>query len=103
MRIGFVVNEVCSEEPNYTTVRLGCEASNLGHDVYVMGVGDLAYDADERVRARSRSLPHKSYRSHKVFLQDLQGSKAISHRVTLDQLDALMLRNVPSDDYLTRP
>ncbi|MCA9140416.1 MAG: hypothetical protein KDB00_26780, partial [Planctomycetales bacterium] len=40
---------------------------------------------------------------HKVFLQDLQGSKAISHRVTLDQLDALMLRNVPSDDYLTRP
>ena len=47
MKIGFVVNDVMTEEAGFTTTRLGCEAVNQGHEVFVIGVGDFAYDPDE--------------------------------------------------------
>lgn len=103
MKIGFVVNDVMTEETGYTTMRLACEAINQGHDVYVLGVGDIAYDADECIRARARTVPQKKYKSHETFVKDLQGVKSVKTRITVDDLDVLMLRNVPSDDYLKRP
>ena len=103
MRIGFLVNDVNTEETGFTTTRLGCEAINQGHQVYVFGVGDLAYDPDEYIRARARSVAKKSYKSHETYLKDLQGPKAVRERITVDELDVVMLRNVPSDDYLSRP
>ncbi|MBN2291472.1 MAG: glutathione synthase [Pirellulales bacterium] len=103
MRIGFIVNDVKTEEATYTTVRLACEAINLGHDVWVMGVGDVAYDPDERVHARAYSVPKRKYKTSETFLQQLQGKNAIRERITVDDLDILMLRNVPSDDIITRP
>lgn len=103
MRIGFVVSDVMTEEPGYTTTRLACEALNQGHETFVFGVGDIAYDPDEFVRAQARIAPKRSYKSHEVFLKDLQGPKAVRERVTVDDLDVLMLRNVPSDDYIKRP
>lgn len=104
MRIGFVVNDAMTEEPGYTTTRLAHEAHRQGHEAYVMGVGDIAYDPDEFVRARARSVPKdRNYKSPEQFLADLQGGKAIKQRITIDELDVLMLRNVPSDDYLKRP
>jgi len=103
MKIGFVVNDVMAEEPGFTTTRLGCEAVNQKHEVYVMGVGDIAYDPDECIRARARSVPPRTYKSHENYLRDLHGPKAIKTRITVDELDVLMLRNVPSDDFLKRP
>jgi len=103
MKIGFLVNDVATEQAGYTTTRLGCEAVNQGHEVYVFGVGDLAYDADESVRARARTVPKKSYGSHETYFKELQGPKAVASRITVDDLDVLMLRNVPSDDVIKRP
>ena len=103
MRIGFVVNDIATEKEGYTTIRLAFEAINLGHEAYVMGVGDLAYDPDEHIRARVRTVPKKRYKVLQSFLGDLQGKKAIRERITVDDLDVLMLRNVPSDDIVTRP
>ena len=103
MKIGFLVNDVSTEQMGFTTTRLGCEAVNQGHEVFVFGVGDLAYDSDEYVRARARSVPRKSYGSHETYFKDLQGKKAVQTRITVDDLDVLMLRNVPSDDFINRP
>ncbi len=103
MKIGFVVNEVMTEEAGFTTTRLACEAVNQGHEAFVFGVGDVAYDPDEFIRARARSVPQKKYSSNEAFLKDLQGPKSVRVRITVDDLDVLMLRNVPSDDYLRRP
>jgi glutathione synthase len=103
VKIGFVVNDVMTEEAGFTTTRLACEAVNQSHEVYLFGVGDMAYDPDEFVRARARTVPQKKYKSHETFLKELQGSKAVHRRVTVDDLDVLVLRNVPSDDYLKRP
>ena len=103
MRIGFVVNDVKTEEASYTTIRLACEAINLGHEVWVMGVGDIAYDPDEKVHARAYSVPPKKYKNTEIFLRQLQGKNAVRERITVDDLDILMLRNVPSDDFIKRP
>jgi len=102
MRIGFLVNDVMTEQPGFTTIRLGAAAANLGHDVCIFGVGDLAYDPDEFVRARARAVTDKKYKSHEAFHKDVQSSRAPIERVTLDELDVLMLRNVPSDDFQAR-
>ncbi|MFC1761653.1 glutathione synthase [Planctomycetota bacterium] len=104
MKIGFIVNDVMTEEAGYTTVRLAQEAHRQGHEAYLMGVGDIAYDPDELVRARVRSAPlEKKYKTPDSYLTDVQGKKGIRQRITVDELDVLMLRNVPSDDYLKRP
>jgi len=103
MKIGFVVNDVLTEGPRYSTTRLGQEAVNQGHEVYVMGVGDFAYDPDEFIRARTYSVPKSSYKTSESYLKDLIGKNSVRTRITVDDLDVLMLRNVPSDDYINRP
>lgn len=104
MKIGFVVNDVMTEQAGFTTVRLAHEAHKQGHEAYLIGVGDVAYDPDESVRARSRSVPmEKKYATQEAYLKDLQGPKGVKQRITVDELDVLMLRNVPSDDYISRP
>lgn len=103
MKIGFLVNDVATEEAGYTTTRLACQAANQGHDVFVFGVGDLAYSPDEAIRARARIPSKRTYRSHERFLHELQTRHASCGVVTVDELDVLMLRNVPSDDCISRP
>ena len=104
MKIGFIVNDVMTEEKGFTTVRLAHEAHKQGHEAYLIGVGDVAYDPDEFVRARSLSAPmDKKYSTQEAYIKDLQGPKGVKKRITVDELDVLMLRNVPSDDYISRP
>ena len=103
MKIGFIVNDIKTEEGGYTTSRLGAAAVNMGHQVYVAGVGHLAYDADELIRARARTVPKKKYASSEAYLADLQGKKAVVERITVDDLDVLVLRNDPSTDAINRP
>lgn len=104
MTIGFFVNDVATEQAGYTTIRLALAAVNMGHTVWLMGAGDLAYDPDEAIRARARTVPkNKKYKSATTFLADLQSSKAKKERITVDDLDVLMLRNDPSDDAIKRP
>ena len=73
MRIGFIVNEIKSEEGKFTTSRLGQTAVNRGHEVWVIGVGDLAYDPDGMIRARATSVPKERYGSSETYTADLKG------------------------------
>lgn len=98
MKIGFVVNDIATEEAGYTTSRLAATALKLGHEAWVMGVGDFAYDPDDRMRARARMAPAKSYKDTEIYLRDLQGEKARVERITADDLDVLLLRNDPAAD-----
>ena len=98
MNIGFMVNDIKTEEPGYTTIRLAMAAVNLGHKSWIMGAGDFAYDLDESIRARARTVPKTRYKSSESFLMDLQGKKGAVERITVDELDVLMLRSDPSTD-----
>ena len=73
MRIGLMVNDIKTEEPGYTTTRLAMAAINRGHETWVMGAGDFAYDTDEKIHARARSAPKSTYKSSDGYLADLQG------------------------------
>ena len=103
MKVGFVVNDVATEQKGYTTTRLGMMAINQGHEVWVMGVGDLLYDPNETIVAHARSVSGKNYKSTEVYLKELQGPKAKKGRIVIDDLDIVMLRNDPSDDAVNRP
>ena len=98
MKLAFVVNDIATEEAGYTTTRLGVAAVNRGWEPWVIGVGDLAYDPDERIKARARRVPKKRYAAGPAYLRDLQGKSAIEERITVDDLDVLMLRNDPSTE-----
>ncbi|UCF37660.1 MAG: glutathione synthase [Acidobacteriota bacterium] len=102
MKIGFVVNDVQTEKSGYTTTRLAMTAVNLGHEAWVMGVGNLAFDSDDKVRASARRVRGSRYRSTETFLKELQGKKSERGRITVDELDVLMLRNDPSEDVVQR-
>ena len=103
IRVGFVVNDVATEEASYTTTRLAMAATRAGHEVWHIGVGDLAYDPDEHVRGHARRVPKRLYKTGAAFLKDLQGKTAVRERVTVDDLDVLLLRNDPSNDAISRP
>ncbi len=98
MKIGFMVNDINTEEPGYTTSRLAMAAINRGHEAWVIGAGDFAYDSDETIKARATAAPKKAYKSSETYVADLKGRKAKQERISVDELDVLMLRNDPSAD-----
>jgi glutathione synthase len=102
MKIGFVVNDVNTEQTGYTTTRLGMWAVNRGHEVWVIGLGDFAYDPDENIKARAYSVPKRTYKTTETYLKALQGKTHIVQRITVDDLDILMLRSDPANEVGSR-
>ncbi|MCO8121678.1 glutathione synthetase [Stieleria sp. TO1_6] len=103
MKIGFVVNDVMTEKASYTTTRLAMSAVNLGHESFLLGVGDFIYAPDGSIQAHVRSVNNGKYDSLKTFLGEVQSDDNQSQRISLDDLDVLLLRNDPSDDASDRP
>lgn len=103
MRLAFIVNDIQTELGGYTTTQLAIAATNLGHEVWYMGVADLAYDPDEKTCAYARRVPDKKYRSGDAYLDALRGKKAHAERISIDELHVLLLRNDPAIDVNTRP
>ena len=102
MKIGFIVNDVKTEEAVFTTTRLAMTAVNMGHECFVLGVGDFIYAPDGSIQAHVRSANGKQYESHKDYLAALQSEDNESVRICLDDLDVLLLRNDPADDAVER-
>ena len=96
MKVGFVVNQTDTEQATYTTTRLAMAAVNRGHEAWLIGTGDLALDPDDYVRARARAAPKAKYKSLDTYIEELRGSDGRSERITVDDLDVLMLRNDPA-------
>jgi glutathione synthase len=105
MKIGFVVNDIETEEPGYTTTRLAMAAVARGHDSYTFSVGDFVYAKDGSLHALARKAAGKGKRvkSLEKFLAALQDEATPVDRVSVDELDVLMLRNDPSLDAIERP
>ncbi len=95
MRLGIVVNVMDSNEAGATTYRLAADAINMGHEVWVMSSGNLAYNPDDTIGAFARTVPPGRYTSEK-FLAAFKSDKAINQWITLDDLDVMLLRSNPS-------
>ncbi|MDA3936307.1 MAG: glutathione synthetase [Actinomycetota bacterium] len=98
MKIGFMVNDLDNEEAGYSTIRMAMAAVNRGHEAWLISAGDFAYDPDEKIRARARHVHRDKYKTGTAFLADLRGPKARHERITVDDLDVLMLRSNPADE-----
>ncbi|QDS94503.1 Glutathione synthetase [Roseimaritima multifibrata] len=103
MKIGFVVNDVMTEQSGFTTTRLAMSAVNMGHESFLLGVGDFIYAPDGSIQAHVRSANGGKYDSLKEYLGKIQDPDEPSQRISLDDLDVLLLRNDPSDDATDRP
>ena len=103
MRIAFFVNDVQTEKSGYTTTRLAYTATNRGHEVWFIGANDFAYDPDDMIRARARQVTPRKYKSLDSYLRVMQGPTAIEERISVRDLDVLMLRSDPADDAVKRP
>ena len=96
MRIAFIVNDVRTEQGGYTTSRLGAAAINLGHEAWVIGAGDLAYDPHDAVSARAKMAPKSKYKNSQTYLKDLQGPSARTERISVDDISGRARSDSPS-------
>lgn len=103
MKIGFVVNNVDTEKATYTTTRLAMEATNRGHETWLIGVGDFSHRLDGSVAAHGRTARGKRYKSLERFLASVQAGEDAVEIVTVDDLDVLVMRNDPAEDQTERP
>ena len=95
MKLGLIVNVMDSDAAGATTFRLAADALSMGHEVWVMSTGNLAYNPNDTVEALARTLPPGQYGSEE-FLEAIKSDRAISKWITLDELDILLLRNNPA-------
>jgi glutathione synthase len=102
MKIGFVVNNVKTEQAAFTTIRLARTATHMGHVSYIFGVGDFVYAPDGSIHAHARRVQGRSYETLEDYLTELQSDATETERILIDELDALLLRNDPADDSAGR-
>jgi len=96
MRIAFFVNDVDTEQENYTTTRLALAAHTRGHDVWYAGADDLTTLPDSSLSARAAPIPTKRFRSLKSLLRATQA--ADREALALEELDVFWLRSDPAEE-----
>ena len=99
MKIGFVINDVLHEELPSTTLALAKRAQEMGHEIWLTGVGDFVWDTEDRVVAYARAPVAKKYETTADFREGLVSKEAIQERIVAEELDVLLLRNDPSADF----
>jgi len=103
MKLGIAINALNTEQADYTTTHLAMTATNMGHEVWYIGMGEFTYDADESIHAHAVTVPRKKYRASKVYLGALRSESAVRQRIDIRDLDVLLLRNDPAEDVIKRP
>src|SRR5690606_16676967 len=98
MTIGFVVNQIKTEEPWFDTILLSSTAVQMGHEVYLMGTGDLAYFENGTIGATAVKAPSKKFRDLENYLAHIKGKAAEQELINFEHLDVLFLRSNPADD-----
>ena len=104
MKIGFVINAIATEKPEYTTVRLALAAAARGSRDVADGRRRLL---PPRRRHRRRACSHgqrepgdgPSRRSSRAS----RTTSTAARRSAIDDLDVLVMRNDPADDMPERP
>ena len=101
MRIAFFVNDVATEVSEYATTRLAMAAGKRGHEAWYVGVGDIDYLPDDRIRARAGRARYEEGDELKPFLERMQEEERTE--IELDRFDAVWIRNEAVDDLEERP
>lgn len=100
MKIAFIINDHKTEKPNFTTPALGYSAYKRGHEVYFIGIGELAYASDGHLSARCKTIEGPNFQNQQTFFKAVQ--KEAFSKISSEELDVLFLRNDPSADLNER-
>lgn len=98
MKIGIIVNDIHTEQTNYTTTRLALTASSMGHSVVVLGSGDLSYNPDGTISGFAKTIKKNSTAAS--YIKDLSGNSV--NKLLLSEFDAVLLRSDPAEE-IKRP
>ena len=101
MKLIFVINDIATEKDNFTTIRLARRAAALGHDVALVSLVDLTYEADGTISSTGVAPTRDDYADDAEILADLQGAER--RRISLTEADVVMLRADPADELTARP
>jgi glutathione synthase len=95
MRIIFFVNDVDAEKEEFTTTRLAFAAVARDHEVYYVDAEHFSLDDDHGMHVGGFRAPEGAS-GREAFLEAMRDD-ATRTRISLDDLDLLMLRNNPGD------
>ena len=102
MKVAFFVNDVATEESEFTTTRLAMATAKLDHEVWYVGVGDVDYETDDMLHARGHRAMYVDGDELLPFLSRAQEEERRSD-IVLDEFDAVWLRNDTIEDMHDRP
>ncbi len=102
IKLAFVVNDVATEQDNYTTIRLARKAVARGHQVALIGLGDFIYDWEDGICAMATLSKIETFDDDTVYLAHLQESERERTRIELSEYDVLMLRSDPAEELVSR-
>lgn len=102
IKLAFVVNEVATEQENYSTIRLARRAAARGHEVAFIGLGDFIYDWEDGICAMAILSKVKEFKDDTVYLAHLQDTELERTRIVLSDWDVLMLRSDPAEELVSR-
>ena len=103
MKLVFVINDMATEKDNYTTVRLARRGVELGHDIALVSLVDIDYEANGTLSAKAFRPRRDSYSDDADILSDLQANDACCERYLLGEADVMLLRADPADELPGRP
>lgn len=103
MRIAFFVNSIAGEGPRFATSLLAMAALNRDHEVVYVTPGDFSLLANGKLAVHVKVLPATKYKKPETFHAALQDKALESRTIDVTEIDALLLRNDPSLDLVTRP
>lgn len=102
MKLGLTCNEIRLEQPHYTTTQLARSAAARGHEVFYVEASGFAVQADDSIEADARAVDGGSLKSAENLLGSLRELESRT-RISVDELDVLLLRNNPNEDVFDRP
>ena len=100
MKLAFLVTNIQTEKATYVTVKMAHIATKRGHEVYFIGIGDLSYHMKEKgeMYAKACVVKNKNHPNPEAYINELHSiEKKDYKKISLDELDVLMLRTDPCD------
>ena len=95
MRVCFVVNNVRTQRPTYTTLHLAFAAHRRGHDVALVSVDGLSHGDDSVVMGDLVRPGPGRLKDAAAFARALTGEGASREDTRLNDFDVVFLRNNP--------
>jgi len=95
MRVCFVVNNVRTQRPTYTTLHLAFAAHRRGHDVGFVSVGNLSHGDDGAVTGDVVRPRPGRLKDAPAYAKALTAADALSQDTRLNDFDVVFLRNNP--------